>query len=273
MFRTLFILICTLVVARYSMADPYYNSYSARPRTQYQRPCPPGQHCSSNRYYKNKEHSEYRYNKKIYRPRSSYNNNFLPQNLYVGAAIGHTMPIGFEMNPGSLKHSRGSPVYTMLSGTDLYDWLRVGTEASYNQCTLKETLVEEKSTVKGTFSHSTIMLNSYLTMPRTRVKPYLLLGIGLSRNTISGYKLINKSVSFPNNTTNNFAYQVGGGISFPYRNFAFDGEIKYANKGTAKTKAGINGASGEPARQAKITDFTFLMSVRYYFYSGSLWPQ
>jgi opacity protein-like surface antigen len=170
------------------------------------------------------------------------------------------------MNPGSIKHSRGSPTYNLLLGTDIYDWLRIGTELSHNQCALKESL-DSGNTIKAKLSHNTIMLNSYLSLPQSSVKPYLLLGVGLARNTLSDYRLVGQNSPFPNNTTNNFAYQIGGGISFPYQNFVFDGEIKYIDKGKAKTKLGINGAANEPARQAKIKDLIFLMSLRYYFYN------
>ena len=227
----------------------YRKSYSSQPRyINY-----------SKRNYQNRSYKKR--SRRTYRPISSYKTNFLPERIYIGTSLGHTVPLGFESNDESLSKSPGAPVFSLLTGADIYDWLRLGIEASY----LKKYRVKGSSgsSINAQIQSTSFMINSYLTLPQYAIKPYVLLGIGISRNSLLNYQKTGLSQTFPDKTTNAVSYQTGGGISFPYKNVVFDGEAKYVNKGKAETKSST--VSSSSAKSVKLEDFVLSVSVRYYF--------
>lgn len=244
-----------------AIAGAYYEeSYQEyRPRRSYRKVYSPQPRYTnySKRNYQNRSYKKR--SRRTYRPISSYKTNFLPERIYVGAALGHTSPLGFETSDGSLNSSPGGPVYSILTGADVFNWLRTGIEITHLQ----------KHKVKGSTAGSieaqidttTLMINNYLTLPKYTIKPYALIGIGMSWNSISDYHAVGSEKVFSDDTKSSFAYQAGGGISFPYKNFAFDGEVKYVNKGKVQTKAPDNATP----QSAKLKDLVFSMSLRYYF--------
>ena len=222
-----------------------------------------------NRYYSHPlDRGYYKQNrvkpKRKYRPRYTYSKDFLPKRLYVGTVTGYFAPLGFEMSPGEIKHDSGGAVYGIQAGAEFNEWLKVGLEITHlAQHQLKET--SDAGTVTAKTSQNTVMVNSYLSMPHMSVTPYFLVGVGLSWNNLSHYINNNTSI-YGNNTTTNFAYQIGGGLSLPYRNLDIYGEIKYANRGKIKTKSGNKPDNGVlPPRKAQIEGLIFAMGVRYNF--------
>lgn len=222
------------------------------------------QNLSQQPRYKSRPHQHYVRYKQKYRPMSSYKTKFLPERLYVGASLGHTMPIGFELNPGAIKDSRGTATYGLLFGTDIFQWLRVGIDLTHQfKHTIKDT--QDKSNLSAQIKQTTVMLNSYFMIPHDIMKPYLLIGVGLSWNGLYNYHVNGKQSSFPGSSQKSLARQIGAGITFPYKNFALDGEIKYANKGKVSTKHGVGSLSGEQPRKGTLEDMVFTISARYYF--------
>jgi hypothetical protein len=260
---------CIAIFTGEAMAGAYYgNSYSYqeyKPKRSYRKsysPKPRYYNYSSQQYSPNRAYKKR--NRRQYRPISSYKRNFLPERVYIGASLGHTIPLGFEMNPGSIRDSRGTATYGILSGINISDWFRLGIDLTHHhQYTVKDK--EDKTNLEAQIEQTTIMLNSYLTLPQYMIKPYILVGLGLSYNRLSDYSVDGQKSNYPNGTNTDFAYQIGAGITFPYKKLALDGEIKYANKGKVQTKSGVGSIAGSPPRKAKLEDIVFTISARYYF--------
>lgn len=178
------------------------------------------------------------------------------QKFYVGPTLGYAEPTSFKNNE-QLQDSHGTANYGILAGTYLQDWFRTGVEITHRH---KQTVSSTKSTAgRVSFENYTAFLNGYFMIPEKN-SPYLLLGLGVAHNKLGNYNTANGTVNQSNNV-NKFAYQVGVGMTSNYKNFSFDGEVKYADKGEAKTKTNSSGGT----LKADIKDLIFSIAVRYNF--------
>ncbi len=262
----LFLLLgCIAIFASDAIAGAYYeDSYQEyRPRRSYRKSySPQPRHSNYSRYSRQGYSPNKTYKKRRarqYRPLSSYKTNFLPERMYIGTSLGHTIPLGFESSDRSLNNSPGGVVYGLLAGVDIYDWLRAGIDITHLR---KHRVKGNNSSIEAEVQSTSIMLNKYYTLPHYIIKPYVLMGLGISWNAISNYRATGLDQVYPNDTKASFAYQTGAGLSFPYKNFVLDGEAKYVNKGKAQTKAN---AYDEQHISVLLKDFTFSISLRYYF--------
>jgi hypothetical protein len=185
-------------------------------------------------------------------PKDTQKNKF-----YIGTTIGYAEPTSFKNN-AQLKDEHGTIIYGILAGTTLNDWFRTGIEITHrNKAKISSTIssIPEPST---TLSSTAAFLNGYIKIPDSC--PYLMLGIGQSYNKFGDFKNNNGVLNQGKNTTH-FAYQVGVGLTTNYKMLSFDGELKYADKGTAKTKTN----SGGTFVKADIKDILFSVAIRYNF--------
>jgi hypothetical protein len=178
------------------------------------------------------------------------------QKLYVGTTLGYAEPTAFK-NTSQLKTEHGSVNYGISAGVHLKDWLRTSLEITHRN---KKTISSSNSSINSTISLSdtTAFLNGYLMVPNSC--PYLILGLGNSFNKFGDYKTNNGTLN-QGKTTSHFAYQIGVGMTTGYQAFSFDGEIKYVNKGEAKTKSN----SFNNAIKADTQDILFSIGIRYNF--------
>ncbi|MBP9792013.1 MAG: outer membrane beta-barrel protein [Rickettsiales bacterium] len=179
------------------------------------------------------------------------------KNFYIGTTIGYAEPTSFKNNT-QLKDEHGTITYGILAGTTLNDWFRTGVEITHrNKAKISSTIpnIQDPSI---TLSSTSAFLNGYIKIPDSC--PYLILGIGQSYNKFGNFKNNNGILNQGKNTTN-FAYQVGLGFTTNYKMLSFDSELKYADKGTAKTKTN----SGGTVVKADIKDILFSIAIRYNF--------
>jgi hypothetical protein len=169
---------------------------------------------------------------------------------YIGAMLGYADLTGFKNNQ-KLSNASGTANYGVTTGCNINEWLRTGVELSHRH---KKNITGDSG--KLSFSTTTAFLNGYFKAPNTI--PYLVAGVGTSYNYFGNYKSPTSQTPLSKHHNKyNFAYQGGFGLSSEYKQFAFDGDIKYVNKGKATTAT-------EPKVKANIRDIIFSITLRYY---------
>lgn len=190
--------------------------------------------------------------------------------FYVGVHGGYGSTRSVEIkrpdNPSigfSLASLADSPAYAGLVGYTFSDYFRTDLELHHRvRYSIKfNDIISNTRQYSGALSSTKLMLNGYLSLPtQYRAKPFITAGIGQSWNkfhTVTRAEILRGI--YPANTTRCLTYQAGVGVTFKHNKLNFDGEIKYVNKGKARTKT-----FDREILETHLQEILFLVSIRYH---------
>lgn len=209
----------------------------------------------------------YHKQRKLHKMRRPYRSRH-KETFYVGAILGYAEPTSFKVTESKFTSDEGSPTYGMSCGFNINDYFRVGAEITHrHKRNLEKRTNLASSNVlidKTSLKSTSVMLNTYVMLPHQYIKPYFVIGAGVSYNSFGNITTqTNAGTSKPYKSASkgNFAYQVGAGVSFDRRQWSYDGEVKYIDRGTAET---TSSRSGDKIK-AHLNDIMFSMGIKYNF--------
>ena len=193
-------------------------------------------------------------------------------NFYVQLNGGASLGLAPKKDFGN-KKAGTSGLYGFEAGYQFNEFFRAGLGVDYrNKYSFTQTGTDGNITASTNWKIKSlaVMANVYFDIMEVNgFTPYVTLGGGIAKNTVSGTQTIpqpnqpDKSDSYPKATKTNFAYKAGLGTRYHFnQNIAIDVRYQFANLG--KIKSGTS-EDLPVAQNGKLRAHEFLAGISYRF--------
>lgn len=170
-----------------------------------------------------------------------------------------TIQDGGQVNHSYLSMDNG-PVGMAAFGVTFSDIFRSELETSYDFGRGYTILASNSDFQSTTITSTTLMSNSYISIPNRCITSYFMLGAGASFNKTANWMDFQSNMINPAQSNTTFAWQLGGGLSIKHQNLNLDTEIRYVFRGNAISTDLVG-----KVNQISLKDIIFLTSLRMNF--------
>lgn len=192
---------------------------------------------------------------------SAYADNH--KKFYMGLTGGAVISSNFKSGGDDIDNIQNAPVYGAVAGYKVNEFFRFNIGLNRSGDRKAASNISGNKKLKASFNTNHFLASANYMVPVSQsIQPFLSAGIGLSRNKMDYYNVIQNNIiltSAGSSSNNSFMYSLGGGINFDYKDFLNDIEVKYVDSG--KVKSGSS--SGLDSNKIKLKDFVLTLSVSY----------